>query len=1529
LDFRSDMAKRHSLYSAKNRKGAVVFGPTVYDVPLLPFEKQLIETIGITEEEYQLFTSEVRRRGCVRPAEYDHIPDIQAVLTAVPTLVIPALTTTAAKSATTIILTNVAIGLTLTGIAYLLTPKPKMPSAPKSGRLDLDSITGTSRFTPTRGFETLNELADYSSPIPIIFGLYDERKKVGGMLVEPRLVWSRMFSHGTQQQAKLLFVVGEQGVRDASPNSGIAKPDLEGIFLGNNALDVIYENLFAFYWKREYKTGENGLIYGKPHLLAGTRLDDGASGDPDAGANDEVFVCPSDTIDNDPEAFCHAYSPVNNVQFGVYAAIPNGTGYRLNYRISSVPRDKVKDKDQRANIIRRLKIIGDLNLGRDGDPALKITAGTTPSSDKKYTKLVSKQDHVGTGREYSPRMGIVKHIRPVPNSDSIVTTADGDKLTKVINVKEGDVAIFRISNSEIPKDVYDSVKGQVGEKVDDINSTVLSEQLAADSAMQRGEIFAIGNTLWMVVDRKLEFNPELEEKDDQHIRLKCIDTKESIQKKIGIVNLNKVVRPEVYIDDVQGVGAGFFPLTHIATATIRNNRPAVVTELGIRSTVFQNLQGLCSFPGLPSSKEIGKLDKDNVVVTTGTITATIARSSSFRMFIRKAGVDKDSEEYNFKPLVSERTGSEVFFTVVGQRPVSQYNFIRIKNPQGLKPQELEFKLVPLPSAEMRAIQDTAEFIKLAATRPDSEAETSLVEEEVKVDGINGLFRIAAAGSLVQRSAIKANKEFMRQPSFSFQPSTFGPPNAVEKIAVTPVKQDGPDTQIATVEFKENVSNKANAVAGRNGAMTFEMAGNPDDNKAVKSGQTTTIITKEFFNADGTDFVILRWTLLKRKLPSTHFAVANGQTHVWSPQGVEVLLSSRSYAVGDRITIKRGIGGTDVPGGDPNPYQNSNNFKTNTLTGDVLRWSGQVYRVASTELLATIPGRTSGFYYQLFASAGHYARDLEVGTTKTVGATYTNDDGKSIRIQYKSEVKELPADHWSGESKNWTAPSFKVLQGNSTTSDWDVNDKFTAELAIANDNPFKTVYSNAGFRFKITQLETLAASNEVDAEVVFEGQSQFNDISFYRSLVQKSNESEPEHEIVYVNEILPNDQAPAFDDLTMAGLSLKASRNFTRLDQLRAWVGKGICVERLHPNLSTYEDNDFAEGPSNLLTDLVFHLFTNQISGAGGLTGMTPADPDLLDKEKFIATSRFLRKQELFFNGVIGENINLRQFVTDMAPNFLCNFVLSDGKFALVPGVPSKAGGNIDLGAVEVKQLFTSGNILEDSFKLEYLRSEERRPFKAIVRYRQESKNKFPEEKVVEVSITRKLRDSKLSNLDIDDLPHEQFNLTQFCTSKEHAVKVAKYFLGLRELVTHTINFSTTVDGLNLEAGAFIKVITESSPYSSANNGTIGTNGQVTSVTHLDDGDYDVSFFKTDSEEVEDGKMTVSNGIVTESKFHDSVFTLVNLSVSENVYVVEQLTFSQEGTVDIVASEHPCEDDGSSKLAHLIEESKFNVVPADD
>ena len=95
------MADGNLVRQSNVREGAMVFGPTVCDAPLLPYEKELIKTIGITEKEYQLFAAEVRQRGRLRPAEYEHIPDIQAGPVATPVLI------------------SFAISLVLTGVSYL------------------------------------------------------------------------------------------------------------------------------------------------------------------------------------------------------------------------------------------------------------------------------------------------------------------------------------------------------------------------------------------------------------------------------------------------------------------------------------------------------------------------------------------------------------------------------------------------------------------------------------------------------------------------------------------------------------------------------------------------------------------------------------------------------------------------------------------------------------------------------------------------------------------------------------------------------------------------------------------------------------------------------------------------------------------------------------------------------------------------------------------------------------------------------------------------------------------------------------------------------------------------------------------------------------------------------------------------------------------------------------------------------------------------------------------------------------------
>jgi hypothetical protein len=1488
------MANGDSLHKPNVKEGAMVFGPTVYDVPLLPYERELIKTIGITEEEYKEFTAEVRRRGNVRPAEYAHIPDVRNDAVVTPLLI------------------SLAVGLVLTGVSYLLTPKPKMPSASDrkgGGSVDLGDITGTNRFTPSRGFETLSELADYGSPVPIIFGRYDQTEKIGGMLVTPKLVWSRMFSHGTLQRAALLYVIGEQGL-----GLGIDPPELGGIFLGNNALDAIFENFFAFYWAKNSKNTPRIRVEDLKYGTRGTV----ASGDPGAGlnsANAEVFVAPTPDSTRSV-AFCQAFSPANNTQFGVYDAIANGTAFRLNYEIVNIFDKTAKNDAKRGQALSRLKIIGDKNYQRDDDVKM---------GSKDHVEEIFDQKHRGRGRNYSPRMGIYKIQK-----GSTEYTITNNQLERTINpIAVGDKVFFKISASKVNNNFY--FKDGKGESVDDINSSVKELQLHADDALVLGEQFEIGGCIFKVIERRLDrFEPA--SRKDQEVVLECIESAYAFSQRVGMVNSDKVIAPkDDYIgdsfpgkdEDENNIQEDFYPLMRVAIGHVRNNRPAVTTEIGLKSTVFQQLNGLCSFPSLPSPDEIQDYDESSVNVRTGRNSSYIVRTSVFRVFLRIAG-DSDGK---FHEITSG--DSSVFFAVRGRRPIAQYTFIRFTLVD-LEATPLEFKFVQASAASLIRVPDNQIIYDISQTQGDkaSKAAQSIF---ASVGGGIGRINLAFPGTAVEKQHILENSEFYRAPRELTESSTTARPQAAAIVTNLPDPGESGDSITLDSTLTKLDGQPGNVgsrdTAGLTGAFLYEIgksAGVYATNTPL--GSKVSFKTTEFIDGDPKKWVVCQWQLEVIKLAADHFAVANqgGNRRAWSIKRVKVRGSGINFRQGEQFRILRGQRSTEAHGtqanyGDDNPYR----VKAGASN---LRWSGNVWVVPSVSRVDPVVGRAQGYRHVIFGAATNYS----VGHRQTVTRTKTKQSGsKSIVIELSSTVKSPSGDYPLDVKKIWGPLSVKVKTSDvNTTTNWELDEVFDDKVVIDSSNPFQTVYGfsgqkEVGVRFQVTRLKEDTITDVVTVEgEEFAANTQISDLSFYRNIVAKSNDSSPEHEVTYVNEVQENDKRPTVKEMTLAGLSLKAGENYTGLDQLRVWLSGGIKVKRLHPNKTAAYGDSANQGPSSLLTDLVYYLLTDQVAGAGGLLNQALDSHPLVDKDELIKTSQFLHSEKLYFNGAIVQRTNLRQFISEVAPFFLCNFVIKNGKFSLTPALPTGGLNRIKSGAVQIDQLFTQGNILEDTFKLEYLSAEERRPFVAVVRYRQESPNKFPEEKVLTVTG----ESSAYKENSLTDLPQETFDLTQFCTSEEHAIKVAKYFLILRRFVSHTISFSTTVDGLNIGVGSYIKVVTESSPYNSANNGTVDSSGGITSARDLPDGVYNVDYYSASlNDDVQTATMQVSNNKVSDSTFFNSVFTVSNKTVSSDIYVVEQLTFSQEGTVDVVASEHACDSSDQSRLVDEFLNGSFNVT----
>ena len=371
---------------------------------------------------------------------------------------------------------------------------------------------------------------------------------------------------------------------------------------------------------------------------------------------------------------------------------------------------------------------------------------------------------------------------------------------------------------------------------------------------------------------------------------------------------------------------------------------------------------------------------------------------------------------------------------------------------------------------------------------------------------------------------------------------------------------------------------------------------------------------------------------------------------------------------------------------------------------------------------------------------------------------------------------------------------------------------------------------------------------------------------------------PEHEIVYVNTQTANDIAPDYANLAMVGLNIRSSTEINQLQQFSVYCEQGIEVPGI--------------GSTNRFPDVLYDLLTNKRYGTG-----TILNPEQIDDQSFEDAADFCESRLYFFDGVIEEKLNIRSWAAETAQQFLLDFVIRNGKFALQPAV------KLDGTAEEITGLYTAGNIIEDSFELSYVDEQERIPPRVQVRWRDE---KADQEKG-NFSIVRQVtvRESGTP----EDAPLEQIDATAFATSQEHAIDIGKFICRNKRLTTHTISFTTTPLESSLDIGSVFKLGLESVNYDQPQNGAITSTGEVTAWPPLADGSYDVLLW--DGTDLQETTITVTNG---KSSPAGSVFCLRNTTPRAGTYKTQSLSFNEEGNIQVEATFFPTNDNGISLIA---------------
>jgi hypothetical protein len=232
-------------------------------------------------------------------------------------------------------------------------------------------------------------------------------------------------------------------------------------------------------------------------------------------------------------------------------------------------------------------------------------------------------------------------------------------------------------------------------------------------------------------------------------------------------------------------------------------------------------------------------------------------------------------------------------------------------------------------------------------------------------------------------------------------------------------------------------------------------------------------------------------------------------------------------------------------------------------------------------------------------------------------------------------------------------------------------------------------------------------------------------------------------------------------------------------QVHVFVRNGISVERLLQAGTA--------GPSNNVADLVLFL----------LRRSTRVPDALIDFDSMRDAARFVNTNGFGCDIEINEPSNLADWLTQNLGYFLLRESRRGGKKGLRPLLPTYLDGRISLDPVPWAFTFTEDHILPGSLQINYSSRVERQPFCVQMIWRQQPDDALGLARTTEVRFANSAPDG----------PFEQHDISAYCTTENHALKVGAYILSRRRHIDHRLVFSVRSDAFNarLSPGDVVRV----------------------------------------------------------------------------------------------------------------------------
>ena len=293
------------------------------------------------------------------------------------------------------------------------------------------------------------------------------------------------------------------------------------------------------------------------------------------------------------------------------------------------------------------------------------------------------------------------------------------------------------------------------------------------------------------------------------------------------------------------------------------------------------------------------------------------------------------------------------------------------------------------------------------------------------------------------------------------------------------------------------------------------------------------------------------------------------------------------------------------------------------------------------------------------------------------------------------------------------------------------------------------------------------------------------------------------------------------------------------------------------------------------------------------------------------------------DGVIADLGSWRQFWTETAPYSLLEFARIGGKETLIPSIPVDNSGRANR-EVNISALFTTGNILDGSYKEEFIDyGDATQDIIATVIYREtETEDVFPRNASVQI---------KLRNADEGNALRQTFDASQFVTQKNQAILFGKLLCNQRRWIRRGVEFKTFPTDSPISPGAYIYVDIGLVSWDRITSGLIMEGGELNAplTDTIANGSYSILTYAGTSGLVEsfDG-VSVANGTAASlASKAGSMFVLGAKADRRRAFRVTEVQMDEEGEVTVKALEHPCEESGGKLLSRVanFSDGLFSII----